>query len=100
MPSANVSMKIGGKSSKNGEQVWEVKVTNTSDQLAFFVRPQFMVEGEEIQPTFWSDSYFSLAPKASTTVSVSVPDYLLQGKKPEIVVSGWNTNTSSAELAK
>jgi hypothetical protein len=99
MPSANVSMEIMDKSSKDGEQVWTVKITNTSDHLAFFVRPQFIVQGEEIQPTFWSDSYFSLAPKTSTTVSVSVPEYLIQDAKPEIRVSGWNVDASGIALA-
>ena len=49
-----------------------------------------MVDGEELQPTYWSASYFSIAPEASITISVNVPEYLLAGKKSEIKVNGWN----------
>jgi exo-1,4-beta-D-glucosaminidase len=36
-----------------------VKITNSSDRIAFFIRPQLMSEGEELLPCFWSGSYFA-----------------------------------------
>jgi beta-galactosidase/beta-glucuronidase len=86
----SLATEIVDKSTGQFEDSWMVKITNESDQLAFFIRPQFMVEGEELQPTYWSDSYFSLAPGSSTTVSVNIPQYLMTGKKADIKISGWN----------
>ena len=44
------------------EREWTLHITNTTNRIAFFVRPQLMCNGEEILPSFWSESYFTLAP--------------------------------------
>jgi hypothetical protein len=49
-----------------------------------------MVNDEEILPSYWSGSYFTLAPGESTLVSVSCSEVLVAGKKPVIMVGGWN----------
>jgi hypothetical protein len=46
----------------NGEAKWTLQVTNNSGRLAFFIRPRLMAGDTEILPSFWSGSYFSLAP--------------------------------------
>jgi hypothetical protein len=49
-----------------------------------------MVNDEEILPSFWSGSYFSLAPGESTTVTVSCPNKFIKDKTTLIRISGWN----------
>ncbi len=90
LPKASLNAEVVGKSNESGENSWKVKVSNTSNQLAFFVRGQFMMDGEELQPSYWSRNYFSLAPGESIDVSVNIPGNLLDGKNPEIHMSGWN----------
>jgi len=48
------------------------------------------LDGEEVLPTFWTASYFTLAPSETASVSVSCPIIKLIGKNPEIKISGWN----------
>jgi hypothetical protein len=58
--------------------------------MAFFIRPQIVVNGEEVLPSFWSGNYFTLAPSESTTVTVSCPFQKLGVATPVLKVSGWN----------
>ena len=71
---------------------WTIQVSNTGDRMAFFIRPQLMIEGEEVLPCFWTSGYFTLAPSESITLTVSCPNAKLESKKPEIIVSGWNVD--------
>jgi hypothetical protein len=90
MGSAAVQTKVLKSEKLKSENRWTIQITNNSDKVAFFVRPQLMVDGAEVLPTFWSDSYFTLAPAETTTISVSCPLVNINGKKPELKVSGWN----------
>jgi hypothetical protein len=72
------------------EKRWTIQVTNSSDKIAFFIRPQLLLDGEEVLPSFWSASYFTLAPSETASVSVSCPVIKLNGKNSEIKISGWN----------
>jgi hypothetical protein len=72
------------------QYTYKVQINNPSKQLAFFTRLQMMVDGEEILPSFWSANYLTLSPGESMTISVEVPSRIIQGKQPEIRVSGWN----------
>jgi exo-1,4-beta-D-glucosaminidase len=90
MPKAKLNVKsAAGKDSKN-DRSWTVEITNPTSQLAFFIRPQLMSDGEEILPSLWSAGYFTLAPTESRTITVTCPKASLNGKNPEIRVSGWN----------
>jgi hypothetical protein len=84
--SVNVLKSENGKNDKK----WTLQITNTSDKIAFFIRPQLMADNEEILPSFWSENYFSLAPSESTTITVSCPVSKLVGTSPVLKVSGWN----------
>lgn len=92
MKNSEVNVKISGNKKSQDDQSWTVEVTNNSDQLAFFIRPQLMVDGEEALPSFWSAGYFTLAPSETRTITVTCPKALLEGKKPEIKMSGWNVD--------
>ena len=92
----NVTMisNLKGKNDRN----WTFKITNSSDRIAFFVRPQLMSKGEELLPAFWSGNYFTLAPAESTTVSVTLPGAILTGEAPVLKVSGWNVEEKEMKL--
>lgn len=62
-----------------------VKVTNTGDKLAFFVRVKAMKGGKLVVPVHYSDNYLNLLPGES--VDVKVED-LPAGA--EFLVSAWN----------
>jgi len=100
LPSAKISTEIIGSTKMENEISWRLKISNPSDQLAFFVRPQFMIDEEEVQPTYWSDSYFSLAPKTERIISVKIPVYLLKDTMPHITVSGWNVDETRVVVGK
>jgi hypothetical protein len=74
------------------ESTWTIQITNNTNKLAFFIRPQLVSDDEEILPCYWSESYFTLAPSETTTAKVSCPAAILNGKNPEIKISGWNVN--------
>lgn len=90
MPEAGVSVKVAGRTDGEADKTWKIEVTNTSGNLAFFIRPQMMANGEEILPGMWSAGYFTLAPSETRTISVTVPDTALKGKEPQVKISGWN----------
>ena len=68
---------------------YTLQLTNTTNRVAFFVRPQLVSNGEEVMPSYWSANYVTLAPNETMTVSVSAPRALI-AKAPVITVSGWN----------
>jgi hypothetical protein len=72
------------------ETSWTIKITNASDKVAFFIRPQLMVANEEVLPAYWTSSYFTLAPSETTILTVSCPKAGLKDAKPDLAVSGWN----------
>jgi hypothetical protein len=83
-----VELLKGAKS--QAERSWTVRIINGSDRIAFFIRPQVLSDGEEVLPSFWSGSYFTLAPGESTILNVSCPLARIQSAAPVLKVSGWN----------
>lgn len=92
MPHATLSTTILKIEKGIKENKYTVQITNTSKQLAFFVRPQLMANNDEVMPSYWSASYFTLAPGQNITVSVSAPTAKLESQVPSIMVSGWNAD--------
>ena len=80
------------------EQQWTLQISNNSNQLAFFIRPQLMLKGEELRPSYWSAGYVTLAPHQSTILSVSTPVSQLKGT-PAITVEGWNVRKQTLNLS-
>jgi beta-galactosidase/beta-glucuronidase len=90
MDNANLITKVIKAEKGYKEDKYTLQITNSSKRIAFFIRPQLMVKGEEVMPSYWSANYFSLAPGESTTVTVSAPTAKLGSEKPSVLVSGWN----------
>lgn len=98
MKDTEVSVIVTGKDETGNDKSWTVEVTNNSDQLAFFIRPQLMADGEEALPSLWTAGYFTLAPGETRTIAVTVPNAVLQGKEPQVKISGWNVPGIVTEL--
>jgi hypothetical protein len=80
------------------EDKWTLQISNPTNKLAFFIRPQLMVGNDEVMPSYWSASYFTLAPGEQMTVTVSAPVAKLDAGKPHVEVSGWNTEKQLISL--
>lgn len=80
------------------QNAWTVQLTNNTNQIAFFVRPQLIKNGEEVMPSYWSASYFTLAPHETITVNVSAPIAKLGTANPPILVEGWNVEKQTLAL--
>jgi hypothetical protein len=98
MPKTTVQTTVLSEAVGRNEISWTIEVLNTTGKMAFFIRPQLMADGVEVLPSFWSGSYFTLAPGEKKTVTVSSPVEILKGKNPKIKVSGWNVESQEKNL--
>jgi len=97
MPSSRVQTKVLDSARKDGYTSWTLQVSNVSSQLAFFLNPQVVREGEEVLPSYWSDNYFSIPAGQKITVKVSCPT-TMTGPKPQLRLEGWNIPASTVPL--
>ncbi len=72
MDETNINVSVLKEEKGKNDHEWNVRITNSTGKIAFFIRPQLMSGGEEILPSFWSGSYFTLAPGESTEVTVNL----------------------------
>lgn len=99
MQKTSVQAKVLSSGKGKSNNIWTIQIINTTDKMAFFIRPQLMVDGEEVLPSYWSGNYFTLAPAETTTVTVSCPVAKLNSKIPTIKISGWNINQQELVLS-
>ncbi|HTI90283.1 MAG TPA: glycoside hydrolase family 2 TIM barrel-domain containing protein [Puia sp.] len=97
MPSALVQTKVLATEKKGGYNYWTIRFNNVSSQLAFFLNPQIVNNGEEVLPSYWSDNYFSIPAGQSVTVKVSCP-MALTGSAPDLRLEGWNIPAATLHL--
>jgi hypothetical protein len=100
MAETNITVSVPDDSKRKNDPEWTVQITNNTNKIAFFIRPQLMSGGKEILPSFWSESYFTLAPGESTEVTVSCPSVELDGESPVLKVSGWNVSVTEVGLKR
>jgi len=98
MAKTSVETTILKKETGKTDTKWTLKISNNTQKLAFFIRPQLMQDGEEMLPTFWSAGYFSLAPGESTTINVTVASCKIKNNPPEVQISGWNVGAQQIPL--
>lgn len=69
-----------------------IEVKNHSNELAFFIHPTILkgLHGVEVLPVYWSENYFSLLPNQSYSIAATFDNDLLAGKKPHLMIDGWN----------
>jgi len=86
LPKAQV--KVETTFPQSGECV--VKLTNTSDTLAFFLELQLDGDSGPILPILWDDNYVSLLPHETRTLRAR---FSHPAGKPRLAVQGWNLQT-------
>ena len=99
LPETSVTASLQKSINGSNENKYSVRIANNSAKIAFFLRPQLIVGGEEVLPSYWSAGYITLAPSESTTLSVSCPAAGLEGKSPVLKVSGWNVPEQTVRLS-
>ena len=97
MPSSRIRASVRAATKKDGYTSWTLTLFNPSSQLAFFLNPQVIKDGEEVLPSYWSDNYFSIPAGHSATVTVSCPT-TMTGDKPQLRLEGWNIPASTQPL--
>jgi exo-1,4-beta-D-glucosaminidase len=97
MPSGRVMASVTATEKKDGYTSWTLFLFNPSSQLAFFLNPQVVKDGEEVLPSYWSDNYFSIPAGQSMTITVSCPTSMT-GSKPQLRLEGWNIPASTMPL--
>jgi len=100
MPETKVQVQVLKEGNTKTEFSSTMQITNSSDKIAFFIRPQLMVDGEEVLPSYWTGSYITLAPSESTTLTVSCPVQKIGVTNPLLKVSGWNVTTQELMLSR
>jgi Exo-beta-D-glucosaminidase Ig-fold domain/Glycosyl hydrolases family 2/Glycosyl hydrolases family 2, sugar binding domain/Glycosyl hydrolases family 2, TIM barrel domain len=98
MKNTQVQVKVLKAEKGISENKWTLQFTNTTGQLAFFVRPQLIKNAEEVMPSYWTGNYFTLAPYEQITVSVSAPVAKLGNSLPTVLVEGWNVDKQIVSL--
>ncbi len=100
MKKTEVQVEVINKAETETENGWVIRITNSSDRIAFFIRPQVMTRGEEVLPSYWSGNYVTLAPSESTTLRVSCPVTEIGSDTPVMKVSGWNVDAQEIMLTE
>ena len=96
MPEVKLQAEIVGRTAvKNGEATVQVKVSNPSDHIAYFIRikPEEVKEGIMVS---FSDNYFSLLPGGIKNIEAEVSGKKVKSDNdvPSVFsVSGWNVST-------
>jgi exo-1,4-beta-D-glucosaminidase len=90
-------VRVASKSQRQaaGRTLTTVRLENPSRSLAFFVRLKVNKGkgGDEVLPVLWQDNYVSLLPGERREISASYRTADLEGKRPEVEVTGWNVTT-------
>ncbi len=93
MKKALIKASVVNKELMGSHYQWNLKLTNQSEQLAFFVRPMLMCHGEEVLPSLWSSNYITLKPEESITMQVSAPLRNMNDGNLSFQIEGWNIDT-------
>jgi hypothetical protein len=74
-----------------------VRVVNGPEGVALLTRLRVIPEGEadeDLQPVYWDDNHFGLAPGEEREVRARVANDTLKGRAFRIAVDGWNVEGS------
>jgi len=93
MKKAQIKARIVNKEQNGSHCKWTLELTNPTQQLAFFIRPMLMSDGQEVLPSLWSSNYITLKPDESFTLTVNAPVKNMDMEKLSFQVEGWNIDT-------
>jgi len=99
MPPVRLSAS-GTYTKMNGEGRAELKLTNTTNHLAFFVHVEIAADqdGYEILPIRYDDNYVTVFPHESCTVTSVFDTSLLTGHEPVVRLEGYNVSKEEVAL--
>ncbi len=107
LPEVRLSAAVSPKFTVAGEtgkcnDLYTIALSNNSGAPAVQTRIRTIssATGEDILPAFYSDNYFSLMPGESRTVTVEFNPKHLQGGRPVLELSGWNTKLETIDRAE
>ena len=98
LPKAAVHAALRQEAASEHDAVFQVTLENTGKSVAFLTRLR-LVRGKshtEILPVFWADNYISLLPSEKREVSVHLRKSDLVGAQPELLVDGWNLESTTS----
>lgn len=98
---AKVNLEVSSSIEKDSSKYTvHIDLHNQSPYLAFAVAPKIARGSakELVLPIIWEDSYFSLLPGESKTVTASFDEKSLNGEKTWLTVEGWNIIKTEFEL--
>jgi exo-1,4-beta-D-glucosaminidase len=86
----------------NGEERANIKLTNQSDHIAFFVRVEIAgdPEGYEILPIRYDDNYVTVFPRETRTLSAMFDSSLMTGHKYVVRLEGYNVSKEAVVLSR
>jgi len=93
MPKARINAEVQNQKKDGSQYICSIKLTNSSDKLAFFIRPMLINDDEEMLPSIWSAAYFTLKSGESLIVTVSTSFQKLNKVNCGFRIEGWNTDT-------
>jgi beta-galactosidase/beta-glucuronidase len=99
MKAAQLQAKVLKTEKSKSENKWTLQFINSSNKVAFFLRPQLMNNTQEVMPSYWTANYFTLAPKEAITVSVSAPVAKLGSTETTVLLEGWNVEKQIINLS-
>jgi exo-1,4-beta-D-glucosaminidase len=88
LPPATIAAHAEIADPQHGREL-QLHLQNRSDALAFQVHASVRtVSGDLVAPVFWSDNWIEIAPGASTTLTVQLPENA--PPNPVVQLDGWN----------
>jgi exo-1,4-beta-D-glucosaminidase len=101
MPAAKVIVS-GTYSDVNGTAQAQLRLSNKSNRIAFFVRAEITADpdGKEILPIHYDDNYITIFPGESRTVSATFDSSLLAGHMPSLRIEGYDVPKQVVSLAQ
>jgi beta-galactosidase/beta-glucuronidase len=80
--------------------VYKIHLKNTTENLAFFVRPSIRKAetGDEVLPCFWSDNYFSILPQRYKELTVEFQKQEFMNDKLVLKMDGWNIVSRTIQI--
>lgn len=101
MPAAKVIVS-GTYTDANGRAEAEVRITNRSNRIAFFVRAEVTADPDasEILPIRYDDNYITVFPRETRTVSATFDSSILAGHTPAVRVEGYDVPKQVVSLSQ
>jgi exo-1,4-beta-D-glucosaminidase len=92
----------GTYSDDKGTTRAQLRLTNKSNHIAFFVRAEITadVDGNEIVPILYEDNYITIFPRETRTIKAVLDTALLSGQRPSLRIEGYDVPKQVVSLTQ